>query len=71
MTIDHAAEAMLCATLDESGGLLAAFARLCSGASMGDVEGETYQAALERMMARHFGKQRIALHGIDADHEEP
>ncbi len=53
--LDRAAEAALASAITEGGDLMAAFALLCASVRMGDVEGETYTRALERMACRHFG----------------
>ncbi|WP_298958979.1 hypothetical protein [uncultured Methylobacterium sp.] len=53
--LDRAAEAALASAITEGGDLMAAFTLLCASVRMGDVEGETYTRALERMACRHFG----------------
>ncbi|BAQ50399.1 hypothetical protein [Methylobacterium aquaticum] len=70
--IDRAAEARLAQALEHAcGDLAGALAHLCAGLSVGDVEGEGYAAALERMIRTHFGRERIALRGMAAGLEDP
>ncbi|GJD51062.1 hypothetical protein OPKNFCMD_3813 [Methylobacterium crusticola] len=69
--IDRAAEALLSAALEAAAGdVMVALAQLCAPLSVGDVEGETYQAALERMISRHFRSTRLAICGVGSPRDE-
>lgn len=58
--IDHQADALLLAIVEKSGGdLRVAFAVLCARASLEDVTGETFEAALSRAVRGHFGWPEI------------
>ncbi len=59
-SIDLRAEAMLLAALELTGGdLRAAFAALCSRASLADINGETFEAALARAVAELFSRPAL------------
>jgi hypothetical protein len=53
--LDRAAEDALSSAIAASGDLMGAFMLLCATATIGDVEGESYGQALERMARSHFG----------------
>lgn len=56
------AEALLLAVIETSGGdLRAAFALLCSRASLADINGESFEAALTRAIAELFSRPALAL----------
>ena len=59
-TVDLRAEAMLLAALEITGGdLRAAFASLCSRASLADINGETFNDALSRAVAELFSRPAL------------
>ena len=60
--LDLRAEALLLAVIETAGGdLKAAFAVLCSRASLADINGESFEAALARAVAELFSRPALAL----------
>ena len=63
--LDLRAEALLISVVEKANGdLRAAFALLCSRASLADINGESFEAALARAIAELFSRPALALASV-------
>lgn len=70
--LDLRAEALLIAVIEKvDGDLKAAFAVLCSRASLADINGESFDDALARAVAELFSRPALTLATIRAPREAP
>lgn len=70
--LDLRAEALLLAVIETAGGdLRAAFAVLCSRASLADINGESFEAALTRAVAELFSRPALTHAAIHAAPRQP
>lgn len=68
--VDLRAEALLLAAIDTADGdLRAAFAILCSRASLSDINGETFEAALARAVAELFSRPSLVADFLRRSYE--